>query len=113
MRHTRFAIAVLLLVVHAIATYGQQDVETLIKKRHPAIQAHIQGILDVLQKPGIDPHDVNLCREIQALKQLSSDHDVLVSQLAIFVAATPSIEETHVLILKEMLRLLDIPPGTT
>lgn len=117
MRHTRLAYALLLLAVRATATFAQQDVEKLIEKSDPAIQAQIQKLLDALQKPGVEPRsDIDVCRELQTLKKLNPDKDKLVKQLAIFVVTTSpeetqkSPEETHVLILNEMLHALDLPP---
>lgn len=111
MRYNRLGVVLLLLVGSARSTRAQDaDVEKLIEKPDPAIQTQIQRVLDALQKPGVDPgSDMDVCRELQILKKLSPDKDKLVRQLAIFVATTKSDNETHVLIMKEILQVLDFP----
>lgn len=109
MRYKRTTIAVLLLLGNVNATYAQEtDVEKLIGKPNPAIQAQIQRVHNALQKPGVDPRDnVDALQEIQALKKLTGDKDELVKQLAIFVATTKSDEDTHVFIAQVILSLLN------
>jgi hypothetical protein len=90
--------------------YAQQDAEKLIEKPDAAIQAQIKKLFDVLQKIGDDPRgNMDVCREVQNLKQLNADKDKLVRQLAIFVATTESDEDAHVLASQIILGLLDFP----
>ena len=54
---------------------------------------------------------IDVWREVKALKQLRTDKDKLVGQLAIFVATTKSEEDSHVLIAGAILYFLDFPPS--
>jgi hypothetical protein len=112
MRHNWLAIALLLFIGRAHVMHAQEtDVEKLIEKPDPAIQAQIQKVFDALQKAGVDVRcDMDVCREVRTLKKLSEDKDKLVRQLAIFVVTIQSAEDTHVLIAAGILNLLDFPP---
>ena len=54
---------------------------------------------------------MDVCREVQTLKQLSADKDKLVKQLAIFVATTESEEDGAVLSAQMIFGLFDFPPS--
>ena len=111
MRYKRTTIAVLLFLGGVNSAYAQEtDVEKLIGKPNPAIQAQIQRVHNALQKPGVDPRDnVDALQETQAIKKLTDNKDELVKQLAIFVATTKSDEDTHLFIAQVILSLLNFP----
>ncbi len=117
MRQYLISTALLLFAASATASSAQQDIETLIEKPDPAIQAQLQRVLNALQKPGVEPgSDLDVCREVQTLKKLNPDQDRLVKQLAIFVATANKADETNtgeatpVFIMQVMLQVLDFPP---
>jgi hypothetical protein len=106
MRSNRLAVALLLLAGRASAQ--ETSVEELIGKPDSAIQAQIQKLCD--PRVSAEPRsNVDVCSEVQQLKQLSDDNEV-VKQLAIWVVETKNVEE-HDLIAIAVLHVLDFPPN--
>jgi hypothetical protein len=112
MRQARLRILAFIVVCWVNTVHAQQDVEILIEKPDAAIQAQIQKLFNTLQKSGDDARsNIDVWREVKALKQLSTDKDKLVRQLALFVATTKSEEDSHVLVAAGILYFLDFPPS--
>jgi hypothetical protein len=110
MRYNRFGITLLLSVSLAHGMCAQENVEKLVEKLDPAIQAQIQKVFDALQTAGADARcNMDVCREVQTLKKLSEDKDKLVKQLALFVTTMKSDENMHVVITAGILNGLDFP----
>ncbi len=112
MRYTRLAIALLLFAGWAQITCAQEtNVEKLLGKSNPAIQAQIQRVYGVLQKPAGPQSNVDILQETEALKKLSDDKEQLINQLLIFVAITKSEEDSHVFAAGMILSGLDFKPS--
>jgi hypothetical protein len=112
MRQARLRILAFIAVGWLNTTHAQPDVEKLIGKPDAAIQSQIQKLYNTLQKSGDDARsNIDVWREVKALKQLSADKDKLVRQLAIFVVTTKSEEDSHVLVAAGILYFLDFSPS--
>lgn len=94
----------LFVVGCANATSAQTEFDELAAEADPGIQAQINIIFDAQS-------ELDVSREVQALKESTNDKAELVKQLAIFAATARSGEEFHVLQTLGILYRLDLQPS--
>jgi hypothetical protein len=103
-----FALIVMSMRCHA----QERNVEQLLTRAEPRIQARIEEILDAFSKyPSNSQRNVAAIREAQALAESVTDHIEIAKQVAIF-AANPTMNEGRPLEARIVLDMLDLPPKT-
>lgn len=77
------------------------------------VQTQIQKTFDTMNRRGVGFDSVEVFREAQKVKGLAGSEDAAVRQLAIYVATTESVEDTHALAALVLWRHLNLSPKST
>jgi hypothetical protein len=109
-----YLVAVLATAWNCFALAQEVDVEILIGKSDPAMQAQIKAAVNVLLGRPLTPEritDWKAVRELQKLKELTDEEERIVEQLAIYAVTERREEDQQVLEALAVLHYLDLKPS--